>query len=63
MSEHQVETLDMYAFINDHCGANYSTCDWSPGMGNVHFNDAGWQAMANKMAPAIQSMLAKRSQQ
>jgi hypothetical protein len=43
--------------VNDHCGVNYSTCDWSPGLGNVHFNTEGWAAMAQKMAPVIKSML------
>ena len=41
-----IPTLDMYAFVNQHCGLNYETCDWSAGQGNVHFSTLGFQALA-----------------
>jgi hypothetical protein len=61
MSEHQIETLDMYTFVNEHCGVNYSNCDWSPGQGNVHFNYVGWEQMAKKMAPVVRALLHRPS--
>ena len=51
-----IPTLDMYAFVNQHCGLNYETCDWSAGQGNVHFSTLGFQALAAKMATAIDGL-------
>ena len=44
--------------MNGHCGADYETCDWSPGPGNVHFNQLGFAALAQKMAGAIKTLTA-----
>jgi hypothetical protein len=57
MAAAKIPVLDMFGFVNAHCGAGYETCDWSPGSGNVHFNDVGWEAMAGKMAAAIRGLL------
>ena len=27
-----IPTLDLYGFVNQHCGLNYQACDWSAGV-------------------------------
>jgi len=38
MAAAKIRTVDMYAFVNKHCGYIYETCDWRAGKGNVHFS-------------------------
>ena len=59
MAAAKVPTLDIYSFVNAHCGANYSMCDWSAGPGNVHFAKAGFAALAGKVAVAIKAIAKK----
>ena len=50
MAAAKIRTVDMYAFVNKHCGYIYETCDWRAGKGNVHFSAAGFEALAGEMA-------------
>ena len=53
MDAAKIQTLDMFGFVNAHCGDNYETCDWSAGKGNVHPSAAGFVALARKMATVV----------
>jgi len=61
MAAAKIPTVDMYAFVNKHCGFNYETCDWSVGKGNVHFSAAGFKALAGEMAKAVKGIAAGRA--
>ena len=53
MDAAKIQTLDMFGFMNAHCGENYETCDWSAGKGNVHPSAAGFAALARRMATVV----------
>ena len=57
MAAAAIPTVDMYSFVNQHCGINYETCDWSAGTGNVHFAPVGFAALAGRMATAIEGLI------
>lgn len=57
MAAAKIPTVDMYAFVNLHCGLNYETCDYSQGKGNVHFTPLGFTALAGRMATAIKGIV------
>ena len=57
MAAAKIPTVDMYAFVNRHCGLNYETCDYSQGKGNVHFTPLGFTALAGRMATAIKGIV------
>ena len=58
MDASNINVIDMYSFMNAHCGVNYETCDWSGGTGNVHPSALGFQALALKMFTAIKALAA-----
>jgi hypothetical protein len=45
----QIEVIDLYAFVVKACGGNphYTACPGFQLRGNVHFEAAGWQALAD----------------
>ena len=58
MAAAKIPTVDMYSFVNQHCGLNYETCDFSARKGNVHFTPLGFTALAGRMATAIKRIVA-----
>lgn len=61
MSTEHVPVLDLYTFVHSHCTKqghtkNYQSCDWQL-PNNVHFEAAGWTALATKMANAVRKLL------
>ena len=55
---HDAFYIDRFAFMNQHCGLNYETCDWSAGTGNVHPSAMGFEALAGKMFTAVKTLAA-----
>lgn len=55
MDELRIPTIDLYAFVIEHCGGDehYTTCPGFQKPNNVHFEDAGYQAMAEYIHDAI----------
>ena len=51
MARHRVPVLDFYEMCVEHCGANFTSCDWK----ERHATPM-WKALAAKMAPVIEQL-------
>ena len=51
MARHGVAVLDFYKMCVDHCGTNFTSCDW-------HESHATpmWKALAAEMAPILEHL-------
>ena len=61
MAAENVPVLDLYTFVHSHCTKqgqtkNYQSCDWQL-PNNVHFEPAGWSALAAKVASGVRRLL------
>ena len=61
MGAENVPVLDLYTFVHSHCTKrgqtkNYQSCDWQL-PNNVHFEPAGWTALATEVASRVRKLL------
>lgn len=61
MRAEHVPVLDLYTFVHSHCTnqgqtKNYQSCDWQL-PNNVHFQPAGWAALATKVSSGVRELI------
>lgn len=58
VAPHNITVLDLHKLVTDHCGTNYTVCDWCRRTPcSYHYNDLGESAQAHAVAAAIMAML------
>ena len=51
MAAYSIPVMDFFAITNEHCGANFTSCDW-----HESHDTPMWKGLAEKMAPVIASL-------